>query len=201
MENIDVSAAAVVAHLLITTIPWLIGMAAGGGLGLLCGFVIRAAFSAVPALRLIFVLLPWRTMVLALLMVVLSPFPITLLGIGPLAGGIMVAASIALLAMAFAATTLVEYWVPSPLSVRLIAGARTLAVASGLIAVGVGLFGGGGLGSLILEAVRLQEYGNVLKGLVLIGTLALALDLALALVQMIALQHFGDRGEPATTRA
>jgi hypothetical protein len=200
MESIDVSAAAVVAHLLITTISWLIGIAIGGGLGLLCGLAIRAAFSVVPTLRLIFVLLPWRTLVLALLMVVLSPFPITLLGIGPLAGGIMVAASIALLAMVSAATTLVEYWVPSPLSVRLIAGARTLAVASGLIATGVGLFGGGGLGAPVLEAARLLNYGEALKGLVVIGTLALALDLALGLVQMIALHQVASEAGPATTR-
>lgn len=201
MEKFNISAVAVLAQVLITTIPWLIGIAVGGGLGLLCGIAIRALFSAAPALRHLFILLPWRTIILGLLVIILSPFPITLLGIGPLAGGIMVAASIALLAMAFAATTLVEHWVPSPLSVRLIAAARTLAVASGLIATGVGLFGGGGLGAPLLEAARLLDYGQVLKGLSVIVALALALDLTLGLVQMIALQHLGNDSEPATTRA
>ena len=63
MEKIDISMAAVVAHLLVTLIPWFIGMAIGGGLGALCGYGIRTAFSAMPALRQPFVLLPWRTLV------------------------------------------------------------------------------------------------------------------------------------------
>jgi hypothetical protein len=193
MENIGISAAAVMAHLLITWIPWLLGIMVGGGLGVVCGYAIRALFSARPALYRSFPLVPWRTIIMGLQMIVLSPFILSLLGIGPVAGGIMVGGSIFLLAIAFAATILVEHWYPSPLKVRLVAGARTLAVASGLIAAGVGLLGGGGLGHLILEAARLLDYGVVSKGLWVIVILALALDLALGLVQMIVLQRSGDR--------
>jgi hypothetical protein len=81
---------------------------------------------------------------MGLLMVVWSPFIVSLLGMGPLIGGVMVAGSVCLLATAFTATTLVEHWHPSPLGAQLIGGARTLAVVSGLIAAGVGLLGGGG---------------------------------------------------------
>lgn len=197
MEELNVSAAAVVVHLLITCIPCLIGIAVGGGLGVLCGLGMRAIFSARPALRRPLVLLPWRTFVMGLLMVVWSPFIVSLLGLGPIIGGVMVGGSVCLLATAFTATMLVEHWHPSPLGARFIGGARTLAVASGLIAAGVGLVGGGGLGHLILDAIRLMEYGLMWKGLLVMLTLTLVLDLTLGLVQMIALQHSGDSGVPA----
>jgi ABC-type nitrate/sulfonate/bicarbonate transport system permease component len=110
----------------------------------------------------------------------------------------MVGSSVCLLAAAFAATTLVEHGHPSPLAAQLIGGGRTLAIASGLIAVGVGLLGGGGLGPITLEAARLQQYGLMWKGLLLILALALALDLILGLAQMIALTYSGDSGRPVT---
>jgi hypothetical protein len=201
MEKIDISMAAVVAHLLISLIPWLIGIAIGGGLGLVCGYGIRASFSAVPVLRRPFVLLPWRTLVMGLLMVVWSPFIVSLLGIGPVSGSIMTGSSIGLLAWALAATILVEHGLPSPLSVRLIAAARTLAIASGLIAAGVGVLGGGGLGHLLLEAARVQEYGLVLKGALVIVTLALVLDLGLGLVQLITVQLHKGHVEPIIANA
>ena len=110
MEELNVSAVADVVHFLMTCIPWFIGIAVGGGLGVLCGLGIRALFSARPALRRPLVLLPCRTFVMGLLMVVWSPFFVTILGIGPIAGGVMVAGSVSVLARAFAATTLLEFW-------------------------------------------------------------------------------------------
>jgi ABC-type nitrate/sulfonate/bicarbonate transport system permease component len=192
MEELNVSATAVMVHLLITCIPWLIGIAVGGGLGVLCGLGIRALFSRSPAWRRVSVLLPWRTFVTGLLMAVWSPLFVTILGLGPIAGGVMVAASISILVAAFAVTTLLEYWYPSPLASRLVAGTRTLAVASGMIAAGMGLLGGGGVGYIILEAARLSQYGVMWKGLLVVLALALVLDLMLGLAQMIAFRHSGE---------
>lgn len=198
MEELNVSAAAVMVHLLITCIPWLIGLAIGGGLGVLCGLGIRTLHSASPALRRTLVLLPWRTFVMGFLMAVWSPLIASLMGLGPITGGVMVVGSVSVLGTTFVATTLYEYWYPSPLASRLAAGTRTLAVASGLIAAGVDLLGGGGLGYIILEAVRLSQYGVMWKGLLAVLALALVLDLTLGLVQMIAFQYFRDGGEPAS---
>jgi hypothetical protein len=200
MEEVGISSAAIVEHLFLTLIPWLIGIVVGGGLGALCAFGIRASLSASPALFRPLVLLPWRTLVLGLLMAVWSPYIVALLGIGPLTGGAMVASSASLLATAFTATTLVENWHPSPLGARLIGGARTLAIASGLIAAGVGLLTGGGLGPTILEAARLAQHGLVWKGWMVMLALALVLDLAVGLAQMIAFQQTGDNGEAAIAR-
>jgi hypothetical protein len=198
LETVDISAADVVVHLLISWIPWLIGLGAGGGLGLLCAFGIRAVLSNGPALRRPLVLLPWRTLVLGLLMAAWSPFTLKLLWLGPISGGAMVASSLSVLTMAFTASLLVEDWYPSPLAARLAGGARTLAAAACLIAAGVGLMGGGGLGSTILEAARLSLYSPMWKGLMAVLALALVLDLALGLVQMIALQPSGDHRGPVT---
>lgn len=195
MERLDISAAVVVVHLLISWIPWLVGIAAGGGLGALCALGIRVILSARPLLRRPLVLLPWRTLVMGLLMATWSPFLVGLLGIGPITGSVMVAGSVCLLAMAFTASTLVENWHPSPLGVHLVAGARTLATASGLIAAGVGLLGGGGLGYTILEATRLEQYGTMWKGLLVVLALALVLDLGLGVAQMIAIQQPGSVGD------
>ena len=200
MEELNISIAAVTAQVLITWIPWLIGIVVGGGLGALCGLGLRALFSASPALRRPLVLLPWRTFVMGLLMLVWSPLVVTILGIGPTTGGVMVGASMCLLATAFTATMLVEHWRPSPLGARFISVARTLAIVSGLIAVGVGLLGGGGLGYPILEAARLSRYGLMWKGLLVVLALALVIDLTLGLAQMIALQRSGDSDEPATAK-
>jgi hypothetical protein len=200
MEELSVSVVAVVVHFLMTCIPWLVGTVIGGGLGALCGLGIRALFSAKPALRRPLVLLPCRTFGVGLLMVLCSPLFVTILGIGPLAGGVMVAGSICVLVMAFAATTLLEYWHPSPLGARFIGGARTLAVASGLIAAGVGLLGGGGFGFIIREAARLSQYGVMWKGLLVVLALALVLDLTLGIAQMMAFQQSRDISESTTTQ-
>ena len=198
MEELDISTAAVVAHVLTTWIPWLIGIAVGGGLGVLCGHGIRAIFSARPTLRRP-LLLPWRTFVMGLLMVVWSPFIVSLLGLGPIAGGVMVGALVCLLALAFTATVLVERWHPSPLGAQLIGGARTLAVASGLIAAGVGLVCGGGVGHLILAGARALQYGLMWKSLSVVLALALALDLLLGIAQKAAFPIPGASGHSEST--
>ena len=198
MEELQVSTSAMVVHLLITCIPWLIGLAAGGGLGWLCGLGIRALISTRPALRRATVLLPWRVLVMGLLMAIWSPFIATLLWLGPVTGGVVVACSVAALVTICTATTLVEYWMPSPLAGRLIAGARTMAVASGLLALGAGLLGGGGLGATMLEAARLSQYGVMWKGALVVLALALVLDLILGIAQMATMQHPGEAAGATT---
>lgn len=187
MEELNIPMAAILAHVLMSCIPWVLGIAIGGGLGALCPLGMRAILSARPAWRRTLVLLPWRTCVMGLLMAACSPLIVTLLGIRPFTGGIMVGVAVGLLAMAFTATILAENWHPSPLVAQLVGGARTLAVASSLIAAGVGLLGGGGVGHVILNATRLMEYGPMWQGLLVILALALVLDLGLAIAQMVFL--------------
>ena len=197
MEEVSVSASATVVHLLITCIPWLIGIAVGSSLGALLSFGVRAASSRSPSLHRACVLLPWRTLVTGLLMLIWSPFIVRLLWLGPISGGVMVAGSVSVLVMTFVAGTLHEHWHPSPLASRLLGGVRTLAVASSLMAAGVGLLGGGGLGPTMLEAARLSQYGVMWQGVMVVLALALVLDLTLGLAQMATMQHSRTTGEAA----
>ena len=197
MEELQISTSAIVVHLLITCVPWLIGLAVGGSLGWLCGLAVRAMITRGAALRRTATLLPWRTLVMGLLMGIWSPFMATLLWLGPVTGGVVVACSVSVLVAICTATTLVEYWVPSPLASRLVGGARTMAVATGLLAVGVGLLGGGGLGAIMLEAARLSQYGVMWQGVLVVLALAMVLDLTLGLAQMAAMRHSGKTGEAA----
>jgi len=187
MEELSISTAAIVEHLLITCVSWLAGIGVGTGLGVLFARGCRALFSQRPEWRRLLVLLPWRTLVIALLMIAWSPFVVAAMGIGAMAGGTMVGVSVFLLALAFTAGTLVKHWHPSPLRVRLIAGARTLAVASALLAVGAGFIGGGGVGHFILDGVRLMQYDLMWKGVLIVLTLALGLDLLLGVAQVATL--------------
>jgi hypothetical protein len=74
---------------------------------------------------------------------------------------------------------------------------RTLGVASSLVAAGTGFLGGGGLGLVILNAARLQSYGLLWKGSLLILGSALVLDLVLGFVQILALKSKGDSAKGA----
>jgi len=60
--------------------------------------------------------------------------------------------------------------------------------------------GGGGLGYTILEATRLQQYGVMWKGLLVVLALALVLDLGLGAAQMIALQQPGSATDLPITK-
>jgi hypothetical protein len=199
MEVLNTSTAAVTAHALMTVVAWLVGVAVGGGCGALIGLGIRVLLSGNPGWSRAWVLLPWRTLVLLLLMGVWSPRITTHLGIGPTTGGVIVAGSVCLLAAAFTTTQLVGFRHPAPLGARLIGGARTLAVAAGLFATAVGPIGGGGLGNTILEAARLAQTDLIWRGVLPIVGLALALDLALGLAQRIPLQQYLPASEPTAT--
>jgi len=176
----------VVEHLLISLVPWLAGVVLGGGLGYLCAILVRVLFSSFPDLSKPSMLLPWRAILMSLLLLVLSPASVAILGLGPMAGAVVVGLSMLLLAMPLTAAILLENWYPSSLSVRLVGGLRTLATASVVVAVGAGVFGGGGLGSSMMESVRLLQFGRALEGWLAILALAVLLDLLLGIPQLIA---------------
>jgi ABC-type nitrate/sulfonate/bicarbonate transport system permease component len=171
-------------HILLTLVPWLVGMVIGGGLGVVVALIARFLFSTVPALRWLSMVVPWRTVLTGLLVVVWSPMIVVWLGIGPLAGGVMVGLVVLLLATAFTGYVLVEHWHPTPVMVQLIALARNLGVLCSMIVVGAGFFGGGGVGAVMMQGMMLLRRELFWQGvLVVVGT-ALLLDLGLGLLQL-----------------
>jgi len=176
-------------HLLISLAPWLAGVVVGGVLGYVCALAARRLFSTLPGLRRVSMLLPWRTV--AMTLPLLSPLVVLRVGLGIVAGAVMVGLFVFLLALPFTITTLFEHWYPSPLVARLIAVARTLAVASmAVAAVGPPGAGSGGAGVLIFEGMRLLDYAQMLRGFAIVVLLALVVDVLLGALQWLFYRRF-----------
>ena len=172
-------------HLLISLVPWLAGVVIGGGLGYACALVARRLFSTLPGLHRASMLLPWRTVVVTLPL--MSPLIVIYIGLGRGAGAVMVGLFVFLFALPFTVAALLEQWYPSPLVVRLIAGARTLATASvAVAAVGPPLAGSGGAGLLIFQqGMLLLDYPQMLRGFAIVVLLALMIDILLGVLQLL----------------
>lgn len=173
-------------HLLIPLVPWLAGVVAGGVLGWACALGARRRFSTRPGLRAASMLLPWRTVAVAL--PPLSPYGVTLVGLGTTAGAVVVGLFVFLLAVPSTVVTLLEQWYPSPLVARLIAKARMLATGSvAVAAVTPPVTGSGGAGVLILEGMQLLDYAQMISGFSIVVLLSLAVDLLLGALQVAVL--------------
>lgn len=171
-------------HFLISLVPWLAGVVVGGSLGYACALLARGIFSALPGLRGPSMLLPWRTIAVTLLL--LSPVVPVFVGLGVVAGGVIVALFALLFALPFTVVTLLDHWYPSPVLVRLIGGARTLATASvAVAAVTTAVGGGGGAGWLIFEGMKLLDYTAMLRGFSIVALLALMIDILLGALQLL----------------
>jgi hypothetical protein len=172
-------------HLLISLVPWLAGVVVGGGLGYVCALVARRLFSTFPGLRKASMLLPWRTVSVTLPL--LSPLVVIPVGLGIVAGAVMVGLFVLLFALPFTMAILLEQWYPSPLVVRFIARARTLATASvAVAAIGPPMAGGGGAGVLIFQqGMRLLDYAQMFRGFSTVVFLALTIDVLLGVLQLL----------------
>lgn len=172
-------------HVLISLVPWLAGIVVGGGLGYACALVARSLFSTRPGLRRASMLLPWRTIAVTLALVALvSPIIVVRVGLGRVAGMISVGIFVLVFALPFTVGTLLEYWYPSPLAVHLIAGARTLAIASVAVAIASRLSGSSAAGALIFQGMRLLDYPQMLRGFSIVALLALIIDVLLGALQL-----------------
>lgn len=170
-------------HLLISLVPWLAGVVVGGGLGYACALVARSVFSTLPGLRRASMLLPWRTV--AVTLPLLSPFVPVFVGLGMVAGAVIVGLFVFLFALPFTVVALLEHWYPSPLVVRLIAGARTLATASiAVAAASTMVAGSGGAGVLMFQGMRLLDYPQMVRGFSIVVLLALIVDILLGTLQL-----------------
>jgi len=183
-EKVSISVAS--EHLLISIVPWLIGIVTGGGLGYGIGLAARRSFCTHPGLRRAAILLPWRTVAVTLgLAALMSPFTVERLGLGVAAGQVNVGLVVFVFALPSTVSTLLEYWSPSALVVRLINKARTLAVVSVAVAVMAHLSGSGGAGALIWQGLRDLDDAQLFRGFSVVGVLALIVDVLLGTLQLI----------------
>ncbi len=182
-------------HLLLSIVPWVAGGLIGGGLGYLLALAIRP-LSARPGLYRALRLIPWRTIAFVLVAIAIyAAYPVYLLGSvlrSAMPGtGFLVDAlasiSFAVLAVALPFTTsiIAGYWFPPSLGERLAAGARTLGVASVVLALTASHWGVNGAGRLIAIGAREFDYSEVGLGYGIVVSVALIVDLVMGLIQMV----------------
>ena len=184
-------------HLLLSIVPWIAGGLIGGSLGYLLALAIRPLQSRSGLYRVLR-LLPWRTIAFILAAIaVYAPYPFLLLGpvLGPILphSGFFIHAlasiSFAVLALALPFTTsiIAGYWFPPSLWDRLVAGARTLGVASVMLAITASHWGVRSAGWLIttVEPFDYPRAPMFWLGCGIVVSVALLIDLMMGLIQMV----------------
>jgi ABC-type nitrate/sulfonate/bicarbonate transport system permease component len=170
-------------HLLISLVAWIGGITVGGGLGYVTANVLHSLINAKPDVRRNLSLFPWRTLLFTLMLFVWSPFIVVRLGLGNLTGTIMVGLTLSLIAWPMTMRACLNNWFPSSLRVRLMSGIRTLLLLALFAALGVGFYGGGGLGPYLMRQVSVLEYNKLFEGIMFFGGIALTLDLISGVVE------------------
>jgi len=172
-------------HLLLSLVPWLVGSTLGGFIGYGIALLIKKLFVSYPALRGPMVFAPWRTIIMALLLVVYSPLIFVWVGLGSTATFLVVSFFVFLLAMPITTGILIEKWYPTSIVVRLAAAARTLATSSIVITVTAGIYSTGGLGPIMIEHMRLLEYSSVFSTWLIVVAITLMVDMLLGVLQLL----------------
>lgn len=168
---------------MIALVAWIGGLILGGIIGYLIAKLLYSLISSKPSNQRKIALVPWRTLVFILILFVWSPFIAIWLGLGTLTAIVMVGLTIGLVACFMSVSIFLDTWFPPILRVRLVAGSRTLLFFAIFTTLGAGLVGGGGAGMYLWELMRSMEYGKLVQGILLVGWLALLLDLILGFVE------------------
>jgi hypothetical protein len=173
-------------NLLIALGAWLIGSTVGVALGLLIARFARNLFTADPHLRRLSVLLPWRTVVLSVLIVTWTPVGVILIGLRPLLGLVNTGLDIFLLAFLLVVFLLFEQWYSSPFVVHVIAGLRTLATLS--LAAAAFLSDFFGIGWYMARSI-VNGLDEVFQYWLILVVLILVVDLGLGIIQLVVADH------------
>ncbi len=169
-------------HLLISLLPWAIGMAAGTSLGYIIAKAAERLFAVNPSWRKWSVFIPWRC--IAVTAPLLYPLVPIRTGLGLFAGVTMVGAFVFVFALFLTTIIFIEQKNPSPMLKRLASLARTLATASVIIAVFGGWVGGGGLGHALGQAWLSFDHVQATRIFLEIATITLLVDIMLGVVQL-----------------
>ncbi len=170
-------------HLLITVVAWIGALMIGGGVGHIVARALIPIMKAKPVSRRNMSLIPWRSIIFMLLLLVWSPILGIWLGLGNLTGIAIVGLTLSLLAMSMMMKAQVNQWFPSSLLEYIVSLARTLLMIALFATLGVGYVGAGGLGFYLMQQVKLMEYGKLYEGFFILGVTALILDLVFGVIQ------------------
>jgi ABC-type proline/glycine betaine transport system permease subunit len=169
-------------HFLISFAAWIGGLLIGGGIGYFIFRPFENFIESKPDNQKYLAMIPWRTVIFILILLLWSPYLPIWLGLGTPTALVVMVLTISLLACSMTINTLVESRFPAILRVRIFSQARTLLFIAIFATLGVGLVGAGSAGSLFVELIRSMEYGNLVQGSLLLWGICLVLDLLLGFV-------------------
>lgn len=170
-------------HAILSFLPGLIGIILGFGTGFLVARGAISVFTQAQLNRLI--VLPWRTGIMTLeLLVLASPIIIRQIGIGTIAGWVTMGLALFLLALPYGGGAVISVRYSSPLTAKMIAGLRTLLIASVALALIVGFqSGAGGAGGLFWSGGGEQK---LFQGFLIVIILAFIVDMGIGAIQYTA---------------
>ena len=179
-------------HLLISLGSWLGGIIVGGGLGYASAYLLRDIFTSKPHLRRAATIVPWRAIVLGILLFACSPFIPIRLGLGTASAMVVVGLFVVLLWLPFTVGVLLHQWAPASLEARLLGGSRSLAMAAMAAALVVGVLTGGGTGPYLMQQLNLLQWGQFFRGTLTLAALAMIVDLLLGILQFVIYRDEAD---------
>jgi hypothetical protein len=179
-------------HLLISLVSWLGGIIIGGGMGYAGAYLLRDLFISKLPVRRAATIVPWRAMVLGLLLFAWSPFIPIRLGLGTASAMVMVGLFAVLLWLPFAVGVLLHQWFPALLEARLLGGSRSLAMTAMAAALAVGVPTGRGAGAYLMQQVNLLHWDQAVRGALSVAVLALIVDLLLGVLQFAIYRDEAD---------
>lgn len=188
-------------------IVWLTSLGLGGGLGAISAFLVRSVLARRPGLYGLIALLPWRSVVLNVMLVCFlytaresviltmlnftgTALSTTLAGLGRYADLLAASLLMTLLAWALTASLLVARWHPTSIAVRITSLSRTLATTTIVVSLMFEIWANDGIGSLWLRYLGFLDIANTLNLWLQISIWLLIIDLGFGIGQMLV-QYLG----------
>lgn len=173
-------------HILVSVAGSLLGIALGWGAGYASFAAWRKINPNLQKVHPLTVLIPWRTVVLGLLLVNYIPiFPIIRVGLG-IKTGIL---SVAYIAFWLTLIFVFQLEQNNQKHLRILSWTRTFSVFSVLLTAHYGAWGGGGLGFAAREQLVLFNYTSAWIYFAWMVGIALAVDLVIATGQFFVVQR------------
>jgi ABC-type phosphate/phosphonate transport system permease subunit len=171
----------IIEHLIISIAGFALGCSLGGFLIVaLKRLIVRWSLDIPRSI----ILIPWRSIILGILLFIHVPYyGLVKVGIGPELGIISIAIYYFFFALILFAEILKEID-SKDMKIRIVKLTRTLAVFSILLTYNYGPFGGGGLGLLTVESIRIFDYRTAWMSWIWMIVLGLLLDLIMGTFQL-----------------
>jgi len=172
-------------HLFISLIAWVGGAVLGGIIGyFLSNLILKENLFK----NWITFLIPWRSFLFVLILLVWSPYLVIWLGLGNLSGTVMVGLTLLFLSLASVMNSFFQIKAKFPIFITLLASFRSFLIISLFATLFVGYVGAGGFGFYLWHQLNLINYSKLIEGIIYLGGIVLAFDLIFGLIQYMVIR-------------